>query len=104
MAGNIRLFEKDANGLLTEVPASEADVRRGGRRWSHVVIPIDVLWTEEEAAAHDAEETARREAEEAKRQAGAAAEAEKAERAKAARGKLDALGISADDLKDALGS
>lgn len=80
MAGRIRLFEKDTHGLLHEVPPAAADAARAGRRCSHVVLGVDVLWTAEEEAARDAEEAeARREQEEAAARERAEREREEAE-------------------------
>jgi hypothetical protein len=54
MAGKIRLFEKLPDGRLAEVAPDEAEARRAGRRTSHVVLPIDILWTDEEDAQAEA--------------------------------------------------
>lgn len=97
MAGQIRLFEK-VNGLLVEVPPEEAAKQREDRRVSHVSLAVDVLWTREEEAARDAEE-----AEFARKNEEAAVEAEIVEeRRQAARRKLAELGITPEDIKDAL--
>jgi hypothetical protein len=94
----MRVFEKAADGLLIEVAPSAADERREGRRVSRLSLEIDVLWTADEEAARDAEEAA--EVTKRSRHAEAAAAAEK--RRIAAIAKLEALGISADELRDAL--
>lgn len=54
MAGQIRLFEKDADGLLHQVAPAEAEARRAGRAVSSVQLVIEVLWTDEEQAEHAA--------------------------------------------------
>jgi hypothetical protein len=80
-----KLFEKDAAGLLHEVPADQADALRATRRITHLVIgAIDVLFTPEEEAARDAEVQADQEAETAR----AAARAELKTRRQAALAKL----------------
>jgi hypothetical protein len=62
MAGKIRLFEKLPDGRLAEVAPDEAEARRAGRRTSHVVLPIDILWTDEEEAQAEAEQVEQAEA------------------------------------------
>ena len=54
MAGNIRLFEKAADGKLVEVEDTPA--LRGSRRVSRMAAEIDVLFTADEEAQRDAEE------------------------------------------------
>jgi aminopeptidase N len=98
MAGQIRLFEK-VGGLLVEVSPDAADDAREGRRFSSVSIVIDVLWTADEEAARDAEEAAAAE-DVQQRLRGIEMAQERQERARA---RLQARGISADDLKDAIG-
>jgi hypothetical protein len=98
MAGQIRLFEK-IDDLLVEVSPDAADDAREGRRFSSVSIVIDVLWTADEEAARDAEESAADEAEQERLRGVAVAERRKAD----AQARLRARGIDADDLKDAVG-
>jgi hypothetical protein len=94
-----KLFEKDDAGLLREIAADKADALRASRRFSHVVIgAIDVLWTDEEEAAAVADEETQR----AKREARAAEAATKADQRAKVVSKLEALGITAEDLKIAL--
>jgi hypothetical protein len=99
MAGKIRLFEKTPAGLLVEVAPDQADATRAGRLVSRVSLEIEVLWTADEQARREAEEQ-----EEATRIARGAAEQQAAsERKAAALAKLEALGISPAELKDAIG-
>ncbi len=94
MAGKVRLFDK-IGGLLMEVNPDLVDEARKGRRASRTLMEVDILWTPEEEAQRDAEE--------------AEAAAEKVKAAEAARGrqaarqaslaKLQALGLSEDDIK-----
>lgn len=99
MGGAVRLFEKTPEGLLHEVPPAEAEARRASGTVSHVALAIDVLWTDAEIAERQAME------EEARRADEAAAVEREADRLRkiAALAKLEALGITAEDLKDALG-
>jgi len=94
MVGQVRLFEKNADGCLYEVPQSDAEKMRSGRSVSRVMTEIDVLWTAEEEAAREAEELAAQEA--------AAASAEAARQKSVARdvalAKLQQLGISQGDV------
>jgi hypothetical protein len=99
MAGTIRLFEKTPAGLLVEVAPDQAEATRAGRLLSRVNLEIDVLWTAEEAAERLAEERAAAAARDMKLIEDEAARERKA----AALAKLEALGISADELKDAIG-
>lgn len=97
MAGEIRLFEVDANGLLHEVPPDQAAQRRAERDCSHVNIVIDVLLTDAELAQRQADAAAA---------ASAAAAAQKAASNRAAErivalDKLAQLGLTAEDV-DAL--
>ena len=96
-----RLFEKTPTGLLSEVDPAQADQVRQGRRWSHTNIVIDVLWTAEEEAAGDAEQKAA--VDQAATAAAANAEAATAKQAMRASAvkKLEALGLSQDEI-DAL--
>jgi hypothetical protein len=55
MAGDIRLFERNAAGLLVEIAPDKADERRAGRRISSVNLVIHVLFTDDEERAQDAE-------------------------------------------------
>lgn len=85
-----RLFDKTADGLLFEVHPDE----RENRRVSHVNMSVDILWTDEDETARDAEEIA--------------VNAENEERSKAqkqtdevrasALEKLSALGLSPDEI------
>jgi hypothetical protein len=94
-----KLFERDDAGLLHEVAADRVEDLRAGRRVSHVVIgAIEVLWTDEEEAAAFADEEARR----VKQEARAAAATAKAEQRAKVVSKLEALGITADELKTVL--
>lgn len=82
MAGQIRLFEKDAAGLLHQVPSAEAVTRRAGRLVDHMMLTIEVLFTAEEEAEHAAQVAAheeKRTARKAEREA--AIEADKQARA-----------------------
>lgn len=88
-----KLFEKDANGLLHEVPTDQADALRASRRFTHCVTAIEILFTAEEEAARDADEQAAQQAAEA---AAEEREARTSRRQAVAR----RLGLSADDLKD----
>jgi hypothetical protein len=99
MAGQIRLFEKTADGLLVEVAPADADARRLGRLVSRVSLEIDVLWTEAESAERLAEEERTR----ADRRKMAEEQESRRARKAAAEAKLQALGISPDELKDAIG-
>lgn len=99
MGGTIKLFEKMADGLLMQVPDDRAEQRRANTPVSRVVMEADVLWSDEEIAARQAEEQ-----QFAATQTAQIAEAkERQERRASALAKLEALGITADDLKDALG-
>ena len=94
-----KLFKKDEAGLLHEVAANKADTLRASRRLSHVAIgAIEVLWTDEEEAAALVDEELRR----AKREARAAEAAAKTEQRAKVIEKLEALGITAEELKSAL--
>lgn len=92
MTKDIRLFEKQGDGKLLEVDASA----RGERRASRVALEIDVLWTAAEEEARDAEIA------EAKRLASEQKAALKTAQAKL-QPFLDATGLTADDLRAALG-
>lgn len=54
----IRLFERTADGLLVEVAPSEAKQRYADGTVSRISLEIDVLWTDDEIAARDAEDAA----------------------------------------------
>lgn len=100
----VRLFEKQANGLLLEVSPEEADARRAGRRCSRTWLECDILFSVAEEAARDAEEAAFRAAAEISR--GALEEEAKAigrVREQALK-KLEKLGLSAEDIKAIMGS
>lgn len=92
MTGNIRLFERLPDGRLAEVDPSDADELRASRRTSHVVMAIDVLWTDEEEAQADAELAAQNEAE---AKASEAREAQTQLRAEIA----GRIGITVDELE-----
>lgn len=53
----IKLFERDADGLLHQVSPDEAEARRAGRAVSSVHLVIEVLWTDEEQAEYDARQS-----------------------------------------------
>lgn len=91
MASKIRLFEKDAAGMLREV---ERD-RRGERPVSRVVLEIEVLWTDEEMAERAQDEAAHQ----ARKAETRAAEAALQERRKAIAGRL---GLSMTELEELL--
>lgn len=95
MAGKIRLFEKLEDGRLAEVPADRADQAREGRPVSRVMIPIDVLWTDEEIAERDA----RREAELGARADERKASHDREQRRAAIAGRL---GLTMDELGELL--
>jgi hypothetical protein len=98
MSGNVRLFEKAPDGLLVEVSSAMAAAARAGRRFSSMSVVVDVLWTPEEEATRDAEEAAAAEATQERLRGLAMAEKRRAD----ALARLEARGISAEDLKDAL--
>jgi hypothetical protein len=54
----MRLFEKNVDGLLVEVPWKQVAAKKQGRRVSSVSFVAEVLWTAEEEAVRDAEEAA----------------------------------------------
>lgn len=89
-----RLFEK-VDGLLVEVHPDKAEEARKGRRVSRIVAcEMDVLFTAEEEAARDAEEAATAEA-----AAKAEASQQEAEKRRAvAAAKLEALGLTLEDI------
>lgn len=89
MAGKVRLFEKDSNGLLRQVHPDAADAARAGRLVSRVSLEIDVLLTVEEEAERAAKEEAH---------AAAARDAEEAV-APTPEEKLRRLGLTPEDLK-----
>ena len=94
------IFERDANGLLHQVPADTV----AGRRHHRVYMAIGVLFSADEEAARDVEEAATLEA--------AAAEKAKAEEAAAReiaahtsltiQERLARLGVGFDELRDAI--
>jgi hypothetical protein len=94
--GDDPIFERDADGLLHQVPADTVP----GRRFHLVYRAIGVLFSAEEEAARDAEE--------AQAAAAAVAEQEAAERAAAAEAsltiqeRLARLGVGFDELRDAI--
>lgn len=95
MSGKIRLFAKGENGLLSEIQQADGDAARIGRRISRVSLAIDVLWTAEEEAARDAEEAAQA-AERNRRQS------ENNTKREQALSKLSGLGLTPEDIKNAL--
>jgi flagellar biosynthesis/type III secretory pathway protein FliH len=104
MAGQIRVFEKDANGLLHQVHPKSADAVRAGRRHSSMSVVVDVLFTPEEEAAREAEEAA---AEKAMQQAAADAAQAKAARDAAlasARTKFAASGLTEAEIDAIIGA
>ena len=98
MAGHVRLFEQ-VDGLLREIDPAIADSRRAERSCRHMNLGIDVLLTDAELA--DMQAQAER-ATVAEQENAARAEAAKQARA-ATMKKLEALGITHDDIKLALG-
>lgn len=50
MTGTIRLFEKDAAGLLIEVDPASAEKERDARSFSRTTLVVDILFTDEEEA------------------------------------------------------
>jgi hypothetical protein len=56
MTAEVALFKKTAAGLLTQIAPNKAEQERQGRRCSRLVLTADVLWTDAEEAARDAEE------------------------------------------------
>lgn len=94
MAGQIRLFEKNADGSLVEVPAKDAEAARVARRFSHTNLAADILFTAEEEAARDAEEAAIVAAQNATEQEQADVAANK----QAAIQKLGKLGLTSDEI------
>lgn len=90
------LFERNSDGLLVEVPDTQE--RRKGRHVSRAIFEADILFTVEEEAARDAEEA---EVEAARVKANKEADARAARKAEAI-SKLAELGLTVDDIKDAL--
>ncbi len=91
----IRLFEKTSAGLLLEIDPERAADAKAGRRVSRVTgAEYDVLWTEEEEAARDAEEAEQR----IRKEAAHASQVETDKRRAAATAKLLALGLTPEDL------
>lgn len=103
MTGSVPLFEKDAHGLLHQVSPEMADEARQGRRCSQVCLAIDVLWTQQEEAARNAEEAeaARLAAEQAAAQAQLADV--KANKVRQVETKLSKLGLTVEDLRNLMG-
>lgn len=98
----MRLFEKTDKGLLAEVPPEQADERRRGRRVSRVTnAEYDLLWTAEEEAAREAEMAADEAARAAEQLADARATAAREERQAVLAAKLQPLGITLDELREA---
>lgn len=94
MAGQIRLFEKTAAGLLVEVDPAEAAALRAARRFTHMSISADVLLTSEEEAARRAEEAEA----EAEMLTKLAAKEKRTEDRDKAEAKLTRLGLSAEEI------
>jgi hypothetical protein len=91
MAGTVPLFQRDADGLLHQVPPDQADAMRAQRECSHVNLVIDVLWTDEEVQ--------QRKDEEAMTQAAiVAAQEAAAQRVADVNAKLERLGLTAVDV------
>lgn len=90
------LFERNSDGLLVEVPDTED--RREGRRVSRAIFEADILFTAEEEATRLAEEAADVDRRRRRQEEVDAA----ASRRGQALAKLQALGLTADDIKDAL--
>lgn len=86
-----KLFEKTPGGLLVEV----GQAARATRRFSTVVITIDILFTAEEEAARDAEEDQAAITTDRVRQ-------DVGQRLQAAQAKLDKLGLTRHDLRTLL--
>lgn len=103
MAGQIRLFEKTPDGLLVELPPEQAEAVRRGRMVSRMAFEADVLWTPEEQAAREAEEAATLKARETRTRERAAVLAERMAQADAAKAKLEAMGLTVDELRALLG-
>lgn len=96
MAGTVPLFQRDADGLLHQVPPDQADAMRAQRECSHVNLVIDVLWTDEEVQ--------QRKDEEAMTQAAiATAQEAAAERVATLNAKLEKLGLTPADVATLLG-
>jgi hypothetical protein len=91
----IRTFETTKDGLLVEVSPDAAEKARDSRRVSRVSFTADVLWTPEEEAARDAEETA----DEERRKIEQEAVNSRAKRKQSALEKLAALGLSPEDVE-----
>jgi hypothetical protein len=98
MAGKTRLFEQ-VGGLLREVDPAKTDALRAKRPCRRMHLDIDVLLTDDEVAEMKAQ--AERAAED-KRTNAARAEAARQAR-EAAMKKLEALGITQNDIKLVLG-
>ena len=103
MAGQIRLFEKDADGRLHEVAPGNAENLRQGRRVSHTNISIDVLWTAEEEAARAAEETESASRAKAAEEAQAKAAAHQAAIRVIAETKLKQFGMTPEEMQALIG-
>ena len=96
MAGKIRIFEKTASGLLTEVDPASIDK---GRMISRVHITIDVLWTAEEEAQRKAEEAAFLAERDAQIKAQQEADRKRSVTRDAATAKLRKLGLSVEEIE-----
>lgn len=90
------LFERNADGLLIEV--ADTEDRRKGRHVSRAIFEADILFTPEEEAARDAEEAKAEQKREQRTRDDAATSARRA----AALAKFAQLGITDEDLKDAI--
>lgn len=58
MAGEIRLFEFNKQGLLVQIAPDKVAAAKEGRRFTSLSLPIEVLFTAEQEAERDAEEAA----------------------------------------------
>jgi hypothetical protein len=101
----MHVFEKDADGLLHEVPPARVETVMAGRRKSQRTMTCLVLFTPQEEAERDAADAAARAeieavAQQAARDAAAQDEAERARiAARTPEEKLAALGLTREDLK-----
>jgi hypothetical protein len=94
-----RLFERGPDDLLVEVPYDT----RGDRSVATTVIQADILFTPAQEATREAAQLAAREEMERRQQAESEVLAGKEQRKAAARAKVEALGLTEDDLRALLG-
>lgn len=80
---NVPVFERGTDGLLRQISDDRAGREKISRRWHHVQMLVEVLFTPEEEEARSLEETAA-----------------VAEPKPTLEGKLAQLGISVDELRD----